>query len=425
MTLVRGPAPFAVLIASLILLLAARPFLAQEGGITATLRGTVTDATGASLPGAQVALTNTGTKALLTAVADDRGAFLFAGLWPATYDLKIELSGFKTSEQRGVVLSPNDSRAVNVQLEIGSQSETVIVESRHDVIQTSTGAREGVITAGQIENLSVISRGALELLRILPGVVAPDQSQLEYVGQAGGVNDTNQFTVNGIRSTRNTVSLDGSGVNDFTCNCGLMVSLNTDMVQDVKVQSSNFAAEYGSDGVSVSAVTKSGTSRYHGAAYWYGRDHRWSANDRSNTILGVEKPKSNYFYPGGNIGGPLPWPGEYNKGKGRLFFWFGLEAQRQMYRRRQPSEQHDQRRGTHGRSERVPCEPRSEPESPRSREYSWWFPRRGDAGVRKRSDALRHATRARHGQSLSTSELHRPGQPLQLRVQRPVSDQSH
>ncbi len=111
-----------------------------------------------------------------------------------------------------------------------------------------------------------------------------------------------------------------------------MVSLNDDMVQEVKVQSSNFAAEYGSGGVNVSAVTKSGTSRFHGAGYWYGRDHRWSANDRSNSITGVEKPTSNYFYPGGNVGGPLPLPGTgYNRDRDKLFFWFGLEAQRQMY----------------------------------------------------------------------------------------------
>jgi hypothetical protein len=146
------------------------------------------------------------------------------------------------------------------------------------------------------------------------------------------VNNTNQFTVNGVRSTRNAVGLDGSGVNDMSCNCGLIVSLNDDMVQEVKVQSSNFSAEYGTGGVSVSAVTKGGASTFHGAAYWYGRDHRWSANDRSNSITGVEKPKNDYFYPGGNVGGPLllPWT-HYNKDRNKLFFWFGLEAQRQMY----------------------------------------------------------------------------------------------
>ncbi len=323
MKLVRGATHFTSFALASLLLLGPRTSAAQESGITATLRGTVTDSSGAVAPGAQVTLTNTGTKAIQTLDTDAGGAFVFAALWPGSYVLKVELSGFKTAEVRDIVLSPNDTRGVDVTLEIGSQQDSVVVAAAADVIQTTTGAREGVITADQIENLSVISRGALELLRILPGVVAPDQTVLEVVGQDGGVNDTNGYTVNGVRSTRNAVSLDGSGVNDLTCNCGLVVSLNTDMVQEVKVQSSNFAAEYGTGGISVSAITKTGTSQFHGAGYWYGRDHRWSANDRSNSITGVEKTKSNYFYPGGNLGGPLV--------RDRLFFFFGLESQRQMY----------------------------------------------------------------------------------------------
>ena len=77
------------------------------------------------------------------------------------------------------------------------------------------------------------------------------------------------------------------------------------MVQEVKVQSSNFAAEYGTGGMNMSGVTKSGTSKFHGSMYDYWRDHRFAANDRSNSIAGTEKPKSTYQYPGGNIGGPI------------------------------------------------------------------------------------------------------------------------
>ena len=240
----RLPAAGAASLAVVFVLLSPCASSAQEGGVTATLRGTVNDASGAALPGAQVTLTNTGTKALQTLVADDHGAFVIPGLWPGTYELTIRLSGFKTSEQRGIVLSPNDTRGIDVTLEIGSQQETVVVTAGRDVIQTETGAREGVITAGQIENLSVIGRGALELLRILPGVVAQDQSLLEVSAIQDGPNNPQGYTVNGIRATRNAVSLDGSDLVDQTCNCGLMVSLNDDMVQEVKVQTSNFAAEY-------------------------------------------------------------------------------------------------------------------------------------------------------------------------------------
>jgi len=115
----------------------ALPAFAQEGGITATLRGTVADASGAVLPGASVTLTNTGTQASQTVPTDDRGSLLFTGLWPGTYDLKIALSGFKTSEQHGIVLSPNDTRGISITLEVGSQTETVIVSASPDVIRTA------------------------------------------------------------------------------------------------------------------------------------------------------------------------------------------------------------------------------------------------------------------------------------------------
>ncbi len=188
-------------------------------------------------------------------------------------------------------------------------SEVVSVTSSPEIIQTETGAREGVLRADQIDKLSIIGRSSLELLRILPGVVAPDASTMQSVGFGSGANNTQAYTVNGIRSSNNTVSLDGSALIDIGSNSGVIVTLNNDMVQEVKVQSSNYAAEYGSSGMSVSAVTKSGTSRFRGTLYDYIRDSKFSANDRSNSIAGTDKPKDTYQYPGGNVGGPIVIPG--------------------------------------------------------------------------------------------------------------------
>ena len=294
---------------------------------TATLRGTVEDASGGVLPGATVTLTNAGTNAMTTAVTDGRGGYNFV-VFPGTYNLKVELEGFKTYEQTGISISPQDTRGIDVSLEVGAQTETVTVTAITEVIQTETGAREGVLTAEQIDNLSIVGRSSLELLRILPGVVSPDNTAFESVTFGGGANNTQGYTVNGIRSSNNTVSLDGSALIDIGSNSGLIVTLNNDMVQEVKVQSSNFAAEYGSGGMSVSAVTKAGTSRFSGSLYHYMRDHRFAANDRSNSIAGIEKPESSFNYPGGNIGGPIFFPG-FNENRDKLFFFFGLEAQRQ------------------------------------------------------------------------------------------------
>ena len=107
------------------------------------------------------------------------------------------------------------------------------------------------------------------------------------------------------------------------------MTLNNDMVQEVKVQSSNFAAEHGAGGMNVSAVTKSGSSQFHGSLYVYNRDSKFAANDRSNSIAGVDKPKSKFNYYGGNVGGPVLLPG-FNKDRNKMFFFAGLEVQRQM-----------------------------------------------------------------------------------------------
>jgi hypothetical protein len=310
-----------------LLLAAAPPVFAQSA--TSTIRGTVTDPSGAVLPGAAVVLTNLATKDVREVRTDDRGGYLFAGLFPGTYDMTVKLDGFKNYEQKAIAVSPNDNRGIDVRLEIGQQSETVTVTAEPEIIQTETGAREGVLTAKQIDNLSIIGRSALELLRILPGVVT-EFNQGESVSFGGGAQNTNGYTVNGIRSTANTVQLDGSSLIDIGSNNGVIVSLNNDMIQEVKVQSSNFAAEHGTGGMNVSAVTKAGSSQFHGSAYFYSRDHRFAANDRSNSIAGTEKPKSTYNYPGGQIGGPLAFGDSYTRNRDKLFFFVAFEGQRQQ-----------------------------------------------------------------------------------------------
>ena len=317
----------AVLALLLLLTAGAGPAFAQSS-TTAMVRGHVEDASGAVLPGVTITLTNTGTKAPTTAVTDERGQYLIQ-VFPGSYDMKVELAGFKTYEQKGIALSQNDQRGIDVKLEVGQQSETITVTAQAEILQTETGAREGVLSAKQIDNLSIIGRSSLELLRILPGVVT-EFNQGESVSFGGGANNTQGYTVNGIRSSANTVQLDGANLIDIGSNSGVIVTLNNDMVQEVKVQSSNFAAEYGAGGMNVSGVTKAGSSKFHGEVYDYWRNYRFAANDRSNSITGTPKPKSTYNYPGGNFGGPLFFGDDYTKNRDKLFFFVGLEAQRQQ-----------------------------------------------------------------------------------------------
>jgi hypothetical protein len=299
--------------------------LGQSSG-SATLRGRVTDPAGAVVADLGVTLTNEATKDERKTKTNDDGFYLFSAVSPGTYTVRVEGSGFKTSEQKGVILSPSDTRGLDIAMEIGQTSETVTVQATGERLQTETGAKENTLTAKQIDNLSIISRSSLELLRILPGVVAPDQDQLESISFGGGANANSAYHVNGLRGEQNTVTVDGSRMMDIGSNNGTIITANPDMVQEVKVQTSNYAAEHGTSAVQISATTKGGSSAFHGSLYDYIRDSRFGANDRSNSINGIAKPKSKYNYPGGNIGGPVVIPGtKFNSNRDKLFFFVGFE----------------------------------------------------------------------------------------------------
>ncbi len=306
-------------------LLVAASALAQSSG-SATLRGRVTDPTGAVVGKLDVTLVNEASKDERKSKTNDEGIYTFSSVPPGIYTVKVEGSGFKTTEQTGINLSPSDTRSVDITLEIGEMGETVTVMAAPEQLQTETGAKENTITAKQIDNLSIISRSSIELLRILPGVVAPDQDQLESVGFVSGANSSNNYHVNGLRGEQNVITIDGSRMMDIGANNGSIITANPDLVQEVKVQTSNYAAEHGTSAVQISATTKGGSSGFHGSLYDYMRDHRFGANDRSNSINGIDKPKSQYNYPGGNIGGPviLPWT-KFNRNRDKLFFFVGYE----------------------------------------------------------------------------------------------------
>ena len=320
--LVRAFSP--VLSLGLALVLTTYAFAQSTG--SATLRGSVKDPQGAVIGRATVTLINEATKDERKARTNDSGLYVFSAVNPGVYTVKAESPGFKTVEQTGLTLSPSDTRGLDVSMEVGAPTETVTVTATAQTLQTETGAKENVITAAQIENLSIISRSALELLRILPGVVAPDQSNLESISFGGGANANSQYFVNGIRGENNTVTIDGSRMMDIGSNNGTIITANPDMVQEVKVQTSNYAAEHGSSAVQILATTKSGTNAYHGSIYDYWRPHQVGANDRSNSINGIKKPQSQFNYPGGNIGGPVIIPGvDFNKKRDKLFFFTGFE----------------------------------------------------------------------------------------------------
>lgn len=303
---------------------------------SATLRGDVKDPNGAAVPNAIVTLISTQRGDERQSKTNDDGGYSFTSVAPGEYTLKIEAPNFQTTVQTGLKLSPSETRGLDVLLTVGAPTASVTVVSTNDGIKTETGEKSNTITSEQINNLSIVGRSSLELLRILPGVVSPsDPSAYEVVSFGGGANANNQYNVNGLRGEVNNVTIDGSRLMDIGSNNGTIITPNNDMVSEVEIKSSNYAAEYGSSGVQISAVTKGGGKDFHGTLYDYIRPHQLQANDRSNSIAGVKRPLSKFSYPGGNIGGPVCYP-RFGEGgpstgcfKDKLFFFFGMEVQRQ------------------------------------------------------------------------------------------------
>ena len=170
-----------VFVFSLTLLAGVIPAAAQTTG-SATLRGTVKDPQGAVIRDAVITLINERTKDERQTKSSEDGTYTFAAVPPATYTIKTEVQGFKTKTQTGLMIETSDTKGFDLEMEVGQPAETVVVTAGPDQLQTETGARENTITSGQIDNLSIISRSSLELLRILPGVVAPDNTALESIG---------------------------------------------------------------------------------------------------------------------------------------------------------------------------------------------------------------------------------------------------
>jgi len=302
-----------------------------QGAGSATLRGSVLDPSGGAVPGAVVTVTSARTSATREAVTNASGAYVFPALTSGPYRLEVHLDGFAPWPGSEVHLSPGDSLNVNATLALAGQTEQVTIHAERQMVRQDHGAREGLITSDQIKDLSIVSRSALELVRILPGTVSPDLSLMETVSfNLGGANQLSDYSVNGTRGTTINPVIDGAKVVDFGCNCGTMLNMNADMVDEVKIQAGNYAAEYGGASVQVTAVTKSGSADFHGSVYDYWRNWRFAANDRSNNYAGVPRPESDYHYPGFNLSGPVLVPGtDFNKDRDKLFFFVGFELQRQ------------------------------------------------------------------------------------------------
>jgi hypothetical protein len=271
---------------------------------TATVTGAVHDASGSTIPGASVTLTSVSRGTTVDAFTNPDGTFVFPTVEPDTYVARVVLAGFKTLERSNIVVSPGDRVALGtLTIEVGALEETITVSGQAPLIQTQSGDRSYSISTEAVQAIAVNGRNFNTLQNLAPGMVAN--------------------TVNGLRANQNTVQIDGITSVD-TGNNGNGVSLSVDAVQEVKVMTTSYQAEYGrSAGAQISAVTKSGTQQFRGSVYGDRRKDDLNANTWLNNVRGLPKQKINQSDQGYTLGGPIGRP----NGSSKFFFFVNQEFQ--------------------------------------------------------------------------------------------------
>ena len=291
---------------SVALTLRAAPLAAQI--TTGTVSGTIKDVQGGIVPGATVVLVSEtkGTRSV-PAVTNASGDYVFPNITADTYTVEVTMEGFRTVTRAGVVVSAGERVSVPVlTLELGGTQETVNVIGESPLVQAASGERSFAIATEQIENLPINRSTFTSLTVFTPGVVAGGAS-------AGGTR------LGG--AGQNNIMMDGISAMD-TGNNGVMLSLNTESIGEVKILTQGYQAEYGrSSGLQITAVTKSGTNRFRGSVYDVERNSRWNANSWVNARNGDPKPLTREKDYGYSVGGPVGVPGRNNK----LFFFYAHE----------------------------------------------------------------------------------------------------
>jgi hypothetical protein len=316
---------------------------AQE--ITGSIVGTVKDANGAAVKGATVTVTNSDTKLVVrTITTNDDGEFTVPLLPVAFYDISVEATGFKKHIDERVKLNVNERRSVDIALETGNVTETVTVTSEQLQVDTQTATASTVINGTQIVELSLNNRNWAQLITLSPGVTSNVADQI-YVGTtnpSSGQSNQMNFSVNGVRQSSNTYTVDGADTTDRGANLTVQTYPSVDAIREFVLLRGLYPAESGrSSGGQVNVITKSGSSQFHGNLYEFWRNDKLNANTfftNRNKPLGVDangkaiRAPLRYHDFGGTLGGPLVFP-RFGEGgssvvRGKTFFFFSEEVRR-------------------------------------------------------------------------------------------------
>ena len=289
---------------------------------TATILGTVTDPSGAAVPGASVKLTNTATKVARELATNTSGSYIAPELQIGPYSLKVELKGFKTSERTGIVLNSNDTVRIDLVLQVGEVTENVTVTAGAVQVQADTSEVSDTISARQVAQLAINGRHLAALAILTPGASAdlPDFNPPIGVGGATGI------SFNGQRPEHNVWMIDGGENYDRGCGGCVTMMPSVDAIAEFKTFTSNSGADFGVGSAgTINMVIKSGAHDFHGTAYEFFRNDAMDANNYFANLAGAQKPELRYNIYGFNIGGPLFIPKVFNKDRNKTFFFVNQE----------------------------------------------------------------------------------------------------
>jgi hypothetical protein len=302
------------------------PPAASAQNITASIRGTVSDAQGAAVSGAEVTITDADTAYSRSEKSDNSGSYSFQSLPIGHYALHVTKEGFKAFQEKDIVLHVNDNLTFDARLNVGVRTETIEVVAAANQVELNNADLSGTVSGTQITQLPLNGRSFAQLLLGVPGVSQDNGFAYNQKGLNGGAD----LSISGGASNANSFLVNGANNVDVGSGRTLLVYPSIDSIEEFKVLRNSYGAQSGGNsGGQVTLITKSGTNDFHGSAYWFGRNDYLNAN---NTNLKANSPgaktpmlRRNDF--GYSVGGPIKG-GPIKPGK--AFFFWSQEWNRQI-----------------------------------------------------------------------------------------------
>lgn len=320
---IRFSQVFVLMVFAAASLLTAGSAYAQE--TRGTITGIVKDSNGAVVPGASAKITNPATGITISAVSNEAGFFQAPYLLPATYQIVIEVKGFKKYVREGVQLTIGKTLALDINLEVGATSESVTVSGGPPALDTNSASMGQEVDAKRIAELPLVHGDPYTLIGLSPGASFGRDPKLDRPFEPTHIVG---YTVDGTRANRSDLTIDGV-TSTATANANEVTASYvppTDIIQEFKVQTATFDAQFGNTEGGVTSIgIKSGTNSLHGTAYFWGEPGSLAGNDAFGKAIGSPRPDSFSNRYGGSISGPVFIPKLYN-GKNRTFFLWGYEG---------------------------------------------------------------------------------------------------